>query len=179
MASVFRRLPLLVLLLAALTLSACAVHRVDGFLEHGIDLNHYPSFSWADSTEFSTGDPRLDNNDIFQKKLRSAVARELTVRGFEEVDHGRASLLAHFHANVQQQIDVNELDTRYGYCDNCHSSVYDAGTITIDLVDPKTKKLVWRGWSEGSLDAIDNQNTIDAMVDEAVTKIMRLLPPRP
>ncbi|MGE0450790.1 MAG: DUF4136 domain-containing protein [Vicinamibacterales bacterium] len=175
---VFRRLPLLALTLAAFTLGGCAVHRVDGFLERGVNLNNYPSFAWAESEEFSTGDPRLDNNDIFQEKLQSAVARELTARGFERVDHDRAALLVHFHANVHQQIDVNALDTRYGYCDNCHSSVYDAGSITIDLVDARTKKLVWRGWSEGSLDAIDNQATIEAMVDEAVRKIMHLLPPR-
>jgi hypothetical protein len=73
---------------------------------------------------------------------------------------------------------VNALDSQYGYCADCHSSVYDAGTITIDLVDNRTNRLVWRGWSEGSLDGIDSQDVIEARVDDAVSRIMTRLPPR-
>ena len=52
------------------------------------------------------------------------------------------------------------------------------GTITIDLVDSQTGKLVWRGWSDGTLDGIDAQAVIEARVDQAVTRIMEKLPPR-
>ena len=86
--------------------------------------------------------------------------------------------LIHYHANTTEKIDVNELDYQYGYLENSHSSVYDAGTITLDLVDARTNRLVWRGWSEGSFDGIDSQPIIEARVDEAIAKILERLPPR-
>jgi hypothetical protein len=37
---------------------------------------------------------------------------------------------------------------------------------------------VWRGWSEGSLDGIENQDLIEHRVTDAVTRILQKLPPR-
>jgi hypothetical protein len=163
--------------LVTLALAGCATTRVNGFLERGMDFTQYRSYTWAQADQFSTGDPRLDNNDLFQKRLRTGVDRELQARGYEQAPRASAGLIVHFHASVHQQIDVNDLDLRYGFCDDCHSSVYDAGTLTIDLVDARTNKLVWRGWSEGVLDGIDEQSVLETRVDEAVTKILRQLPP--
>lgn len=167
-----------VLLTAALSLAACAPVRVNASLERGMNFAQYTSYTWADETRFSTGDPRLDNNQIFEHRLREAVDKGMAAHGFEQVSPTSAMLVVHYHANVSQHIDVNELDREYGYCEDCHSSIYDAGTITIDLVDARTNKLVWRGWSEGSLEGIDNQEIIEARVDEAIAKILSKLPPK-
>jgi hypothetical protein len=164
--------------LAVLSIGACAPVHVNASLERGMDFTRYASYTWADQGEFNTGDPRLDNNEFFQNRLRADVEHALAGHGFEKSTLATADLLVHYHASTTQKIDVNELDYQYGYCEECHSSIYDAGTITIDLVDAKTRKLVWRGWSEGSLDGIDNQSMIEARVDEAIAKIMKQLPPR-
>ena len=55
--------------------------------------------------------------------------------------------------------------------------VYDAGTIVVDLVDARTHRLVWRGWAEGSIDGVvDDQAWMEKRVDEAVARIMARLP---
>ena len=162
----------------ALWAAGCATTQVNGFLERGMDFAQYRSYTWAAQDRFSTGDPRLDNNEFFQARLRAAVDREMSARGFEKASAAGAGLVVHYHASVQQKMDVNALDSQYGYCEECHSSVYDAGTITIDLVDSRTNRLVWRGWSEGTLDGIDQQDVIEARVDAAVASIMQRLPPR-
>lgn len=162
----------------ALWTVGCAPTIANGFLERGIDFSQYNSYAWAATDRFSTGDPRLDNNEFFVARLQSAVDKALSARGFEKTTPAAAGLVVHYHASVRQEIDVNALDSRFGYCADCHSSVYDAGTITIDLVDSRTNRLVWRGWSEGNLDGIDAQDVIEARVDEAVSKIMTRLPPR-
>jgi hypothetical protein len=163
---------------AALSLAACAPLRVNASLERGMNFAQYTSYTWADEQRFSTGDPRLDNNEMFEHRLREAVDRTLGARGLEQASPTTAMLVVHYHANVSQRIDVNELDRPYGYCEDCHSSIYDAGTITLDFVDARTNKLVWRGWSDGSLEGIDDQALIEARVDEAVAKILAKLPPR-
>lgn len=162
----------------AIGAAACAPVRVNASLERGMDFTKYDSYTWAASDRFSTGDPRLDNNEFFENKLRSVANTILQQRGFEEATPGTADLVIHYHASVAETIDVNDLDRQYGYCETCRPSIYDAGTITLDLVDAHTNKLVWRGWSEGSLDGIDNQAMIEARVQEAVTKILQQLPPR-
>jgi hypothetical protein len=163
---------------AALALAACAPVRVNAALERGMDFTQYHSYTWAAADRFGTGDPRLDNNEFFEKRLQTDVDTVLAGRGLEKTSQATAALVIHYHASVKQQIDVNELDRKYGYCDECHSSVYDAGTITIDFVDARTNKLVWRGWSEGTLEGIDSQDLLESRVDEAVTKILQKLPPR-
>lgn len=169
-----------VMVVAALTFGgfACAPVRVNTSLERGMDFAQYKSFTWAAEDRFVTGDPRLDNNEFFENRIKSTATNVLESRGFEEASPGTAQLVIHYHANVNQQIDVNELDAKYGYCESCHSSVYDAGTITLDFVDARTNHLVWRGWAEGSLDGIDNQQIIEQRVDDAVTRILAKLPPR-
>lgn len=173
-----RTLAVPAVLAAALSLAACAPLRVNASLERGMNFAQYSSYTWAEEHRFSTGDPRLDNNELFQHRLRETVDRTLASRGLEAAAPSTAMLVVHYHANVSQRIDVNALDRPYGYCEDCHSSVYDAGTITLDFVDARTNKLVWRGWSEGSLEGIDNQELIEARIDEAVTKILAKLPPR-
>lgn len=54
---------------------------------------------------------------------------------------------------------------------------YEQGTLVIDIVDAKTKKVVWRGWSQDTMTGvIDNQDRLQKQVDEGVTKMMLQLP---
>lgn len=163
---------------AALAVAACAPVRVNASLERGMDFTHYKSYAWAPEGKFSTGDPRLDNNEFFENRLKSTGDKVLATHGFEASTLATADIVIHYHANVHDAIDVNDLDRRYGYCDTCNATVYNAGTITLDFVDSHTNKLVWRGWSEGSLDGIDSQSLIEQRVDDAVTRILAKLPPR-
>jgi hypothetical protein len=177
MHAVSRTLGLAATWAAVLSLAACAPVRVNASLERGVDFGRYHSYAWAPDDRFSTGDPRLDNNEFFENRLKADVEHGLGARGLEKTTAATAALIIHYHARVMQKMDVNELDRQYGYCTDCHSSIYDAGTITIDMVDASTNRLVWRGWSEGSLDGIDHQALLESRVDDAVTRILARLPP--
>jgi len=66
------------------------------------------------------------------------------------------------HARIEQQLDVRAANPPYDYCDDCESSVYDAGTIMLDLVDAPTNTLVRRGRAERSIQgAIDDQKLME------------------
>ena len=167
------------LVLAALTLVGCATMNVSSYVGRGIDLRRYHTFNWGPADTVSTGDPRLDNNPFFADRVRSQVERQLAVRGFEKTTVGKPDLLVHYHANVTQEVDVRDLDRPYTYCnqEDCRPFVYDAGTIFVDLVDPRTNTLVWRGWAEGSVEqVIDNQDWMERRIDESIARIMQRLP---
>ena len=163
----------------SLALAGCATMRLNTYAARGFDVNAYRTYKWAPGDQLATGDPRLDNNPFFAERLQAAVDQQLAARGFEKMTSERADLLLHYHARVEQQLDVRAADPPYDYCDDCESSVYDAGTIMLDLVDAPTSRLVWRGWAEGSIEgAIDDQKLMEERIDEAVAKILARLPRR-
>jgi len=163
--------------LVAATLAGCAPLHVYSFTERGADVSRYRTYDWAVVPPEATGDPRLDSNRFFDDRIHDAVEKALATRGFEKADAAEAQLLLHYHVSMTQEIDLGPADPNYGVCDTCRPTVYDAGTLLIDLMDSRTDKLVWRGWAEGGFDnAIDNQELMEARVDEAVRRIFERLP---
>jgi hypothetical protein len=168
---------LAVVALAAGAISGCAAMTVRSYTEPAAQFPRYHTFAWAPAEQLATGDPRLDNNPFFQQRLRAKVEDRLAVLGF--VKSETPDLLVHYHANVSQRIDVNGADREYGYCEQsaCRPYIVEAGTLAIDLVDARTRTVVWRGWAEGTVDGmIDDQRWLEESVDNAVTQILDRLP---
>jgi hypothetical protein len=165
------------LLVSALTVG-CAGIIVKSYSEPTVELQRYRTYNWGPSDTFSTGDPRLDNNRFFDERVRMQVERGLAGRGFEKTTDA-PDLLLHYHASVNQEIDTSNIDRDYQYCDegNCEPYVYDAGTLVIDIVEARSKRLIWRGWAEGSIEGvIDNQDWLEKRIDDAVARILNRLP---
>jgi hypothetical protein len=161
--------------------SACASMNVSSHIERGINFERFASYNWGPADLLPVGDPRLDNNPFFRDYLTGAIEKRLHAKGFERALPGQqADLLIHYHASVNQKIDVYTADTQHGYCyGNCEPQFvdYEEGTLVIDLVDAGTNKVVWRGWAQDSMTGIiDHQDRLEAQVDEAVTKMMQRLP---
>ncbi|NOT25108.1 MAG: DUF4136 domain-containing protein [Acidobacteria bacterium] len=172
------RLTLATLTLSTLTITACATMQVNSYVERGADVTRYRTYEWAAPDTQATGDPRLDNNEFFRGRIQSQVDRRLSGLGFE-LTAAAPDLVVHYHASVAQEVNANAVDQLDTSCEDCEAFVYDAGTIVVDLVDARTRRLVWRGWAEGSLDgAIDSQAAMERQIDEAITKIMERLPRR-
>ena len=164
---------------SALALAGCATMRVSSYQDRGADLGRYRTYSWAPVDSFSTGDPRLDNNRFFVERVQEAIALQLAPKGLTLAAPGSADVVIHYHARLNQQLDAGDFDRESGRCedDQCRAVVYDAGTLLIDVVDARTNRLAWRGWAEGSLDGvIDDQAWMNQKVDEAVTRIMARFP---
>ena len=167
--------------LVAMALNGCAPVRVHSYLERGVDFRQYRTYAWGPADALSTGDPRLDNNRFFRDRVEKAVGQELTSRGFEKTESSAPDVLIHLHARIDQRIASDAIDREYRPCDvsDCRPFVYDTGTLLLDFIDTRTNRLVWRGWAENSLDgAIENQDWMEATIDDAVAKILARLPPR-
>ena len=73
----------LVLVVAAFALAACAPLRVNSFTDTRANLPGYRTYTWDPAGPGATGDPRLDNNRFFRERIVAAVDRELSAKGFE------------------------------------------------------------------------------------------------
>ena len=168
--------------IAALALAGCATLRVNAYVERGADFTQYRSYAWAERGAFATGDARLDNNRFFSQRVEEAVDMQLAARGFEKTGVGTADVLVHIHLRVGQRIDTAGFDPTDRRCivEACGPDVYEAGTLMIDVMDRRTDRLAWRGWAERSFDGvIENQEWMEATIDEAVARILAQLPRRP
>jgi hypothetical protein len=164
-------------LFACVIAAGCAPMRVHSYAAPRVTF-HFRTYAWAAEDSVPTGDPRLDNNRFFSERVRDSVDRELAARGFEKTASGTPDLLLHYHASIMQEIEIAAPTDRFEHCLNCGTSVYDAGTLVIDLVDARTSRLVWRGWAERVDTVIDNQDWMDETIDLTVAQIMKRLPPR-
>jgi hypothetical protein len=175
-----RKAGVLIVAIVTAIAAGCAAITVSSHVERGINFAEYVTYDWGPPDHLPVGDPRLDNNPFFNDYLQGAIEKSLAAKGYDRAVAGGADLLIHYHASVEQKIDVYGVDHRYGYCyENCEPqySDYEQGTLVIDLVDTNTNRVVWRGWAQNSMTGIiDNQDRLKTQVDESVAKMMERMP---
>ena len=167
---------------AALVLAGCAsTMTVSSHVQYGLDFANSRTYTWGPPDELPVGDPRLDRDPFFRDHLQGAVEKRLAARGFVLGDGNAADLVMHYHAAINHRMDVNRFDHQQGYCYDADCSVQvmdvEAGTIVLDIIDARTKRLLWRGWAEtGVDDMLKNPDKMTRKIDEAAEKMLAQLP---
>lgn len=161
-------------LVAALLLGSvgCASMDVGADFEPSTTLAPFRSFAFDTRDALPTGDPRLDNNPFFDSRMRAAVEFEMAAKGLKRGESS-PDLLVHYHASVSQRVDVLRSDTERGYTDVTGTPAnivqFDEGTILVDVVDAKSKRVIWRGWARADLGGVlSDPHTMDNFVQKAV-----------
>ena len=168
---------------AAFLAASCAARMtVSSHVQPGLDFGQYRVYDWGPADALPTGDPRLDRNSFFKDHVAGAVEKQLAGRGLALVATGGVpDLLIHYHAHISRRLDANQVDQAYGYCyaEGCPGGVieYEAGTLVLDFIDARSKKLIWRGWAQNSVqDMLDDPTTMAASIKEAVARMLQQLP---
>jgi hypothetical protein len=161
-------------LVAAAAIAGCATLTVGWSAARGFDSRSYRTYEWSRSEPAATGDPRLDSNPFVHERIRQAIDRRLQASGFERGAPESAELLLHYHLSMTQRVDVIHIDRTesYGHSTEIPATVYDANTLVLDVVDRRTRVLVWRGWAEEFLGAIDDQPRMEQQIDRAVDRLL-------
>ena len=178
------------IVLGSALLAGCVSITVGSDFDPGTDFSRYATFAWETIEQTDTGDPRLDDNPFFDSRVRSAVARQLSLKGLDPAPEGSADLILHYHMFVErrERIDVDavdrELDEARGYSIfnrnvdvEVYVNEYDEGTLMLDLADATDKHIMWRGWAKLVVtDVLDDREKLDERIRQAVQKIIALYP---
>lgn len=165
-------------------LSGCASINTGADFPAGIKLEQYQTFSWGGGDTLPVGDPRLDNNPFFDARVRSAVELELVAKGMRRVS-ASPDLLVHYHASIRQRVDVVRADEARGYSfPEMRASEkvveFDEGTLIVDMVEPKGKTIVWRGWSQTDVGGLlDDPRAMEKRINASVRLMMQRFPRTP
>jgi hypothetical protein len=162
----------LVSFLVLCILAACTSVSVKTDYDHSASFGKYHTYTL--DTSLSGLGPT--NNAVLQQALRSSLA----ARGLRETG-ANASLYVVAAVTTKEKLNMvpgyGMTVTRFGayrrWAMNADVQQYTEGTLLIDFVDPKTKKLVFRGLAQA---AVGSQRANASAIQEAVTKIVAQFP---
>jgi hypothetical protein len=177
-----RRWPVVMIAGAVALVAGCATMRVGSHVERQLDFTRYRTYDWGPADGLPASDPRLARDPYFKDALEGAVEKQMAARGF-----GRAlsseppDLRIHYHASIESRLTVNESMASATRCagDACAAGLaeFEAGTIVIDVVDERRGLLVWRGWTQGSVEGVLNRrDQLAERVTKAVERLFAQLP---
>jgi hypothetical protein len=123
--------------------------------------------AWSD-------EPMLNNSITYRAGLM-AVRAALEMRGFV-YDEQSPDFHVAFYASAQEKLDLNDwgYGYGYGYCCGPYITEYTEGTVIIDVVDPASNQLIWRG--SGVADVSDKPEKYMRQQQKAIVKIVERFP---
>ncbi len=160
---------------------ACSSVDVTTDYDREANFAAYQSFDWMERHNPRDGGPAGNlglNDPLAQKRIRNAVERELLAKGIKQVESS-PDLLVMVHAATQNKVDIDRYGYRYGRFGRRVGVVttvdrYKEGTILVDLVDAKSKELVWRGTAQ---DALRKGDSRADYIDECLKQLFKEYPP--
>ena len=152
--------------------------------DHSVNFRAYKTWAWyPQQPRDAESGPAKGYESFLDKRIRNAVAAEMTRKGLTEVDKAPDIYVA-YSARVEDKQQVspyyNGMGYPYGYGYGSYGrnyspvTQYKAGTVVIDVIDARRKELAWRGTGQAQV----NQNTIDeAESNRIVNGILSTYPP--
>jgi hypothetical protein len=147
----------------------------------------------ADAPSLSQSDPMLDNS-ITNRALRQDLVQGLESKGYT-LDTSNPDFVVAYDAGTKAKMDTTYWNPdpfwRYGYRGYRYGwawpwygyaapypavrvQEYTEGSVIVDVVDPKTKELLWRG--QGMARVSDDPNTYAKEIDKTVQAILKKFP---
>lgn len=179
-----RRLSFGILMTALIAGTGCSTLRVDALAAPGADFGQRATFriversARVDSVRPIRTSNVMLNNSIIDQMLRDDIRRAFEDRGYTMTDVDPDFEVA-YYARAIERIEVSNVDrgyyTYYGYRDYRDVYEFTEGTVVIDVVNPETKDLLWRG--SGVAAVSDNPKKYARQLSEAVGEIVQRFPP--
>jgi hypothetical protein len=122
----------------ALVAGACAPTKIRIESAPGADLAAYDSYDWSPERQGSAvADPGGD--EFLHERVQRAVDRNLQARGFRRVAEGPGLLV---RQTTQVAVQVLARDPYYTVS---VAEQVEVGRLTLEFLDAKTNRTVWRG----------------------------------
>ena len=157
------------LLLAFLAVPMALAQKITVEFDQAADFSHYKTFAIRDG-QLNSKNPAL-NNELVKKQIEADLVRDLMARGLE-MTTGKSDLNVRYHFGSARKSEIESYPAGWrGFGTRVVRVPYTEGTLVIDLRDPATQSLVWRGIaSEEKSDANKIEGKLDSMVKKALEK---------
>ncbi len=147
------------------------------------------TFAWASPKQPTTGDPRIDN-PLRDTRTRDAVVRQLMAKGFMAATDGQPTFAIRYQYVLRRKLESGGGGSRIGFGVGTYgrgggiavgtgNSVreYEEVSLVIDLLDPATDELLWRGSGSQRYREYKDPEKDNRDINLLVEKILNQFPP--
>ena len=148
------------------------------------------AFNFASVKTYSIKLGTTWGNDLSQRRVLTEIDQAIASKGWQKAAEGQADVQVVLHGATDTKRDVNTFYSGmggyggYGYrgfggmsTGSATTTVneYKVGTLVVDIFDPKTKTLVYRGIAEDEIS--DKAEKNEKKIEKASAKLFKDFPP--
>ena len=167
-----------VLFLIGFVVSCSSVYGVRYDYDKQADFENLKTYDWMTVPE------KANINSLNVERVKKAVSAELQAKGLMMTSNNPDFLIAE-HLGRKDKVQI----TNWGYGYGPHGGYrgaggistyeYEEGSLILDFVDAKSKKMIWRGVAKADINNVDTPEKKEKLINEAVHEILKNFPPKP
>jgi hypothetical protein len=161
--------------IASLSLSSAAsAQSVSYDYDKGTDFSKLKTYAWVSGTNL--------RDELNHKRIMDAVDAQLVAKGFTRVDpSANPDVLVAYHASFNQSLEINGTGWggyRWGAARSGTARVEEVlvGTLVVDMINAKSRTIVWRGVATKELDEKASPEKRDKNINKAAEKMFKHYP---
>lgn len=174
----------LTMLLTALLVMSTALNAQDVTynFDQAADFAKYKTYKWVDIKG------AVHPDQIVDKQIRSTIDSQLAAKGLSKTDGDKAELYISYQIAVSQEKQIDSYNmggAGWGYgprwgggMQTATTSTINIGTLILDMYDPGTKQLVWRGRASKTIDANAKPDKRQKNLEKGMAKLLKNYPPK-
>jgi len=162
--------------IGVLLLAACGAfaQKITVEFDEAVDFSKFHTFAIRNG-QLNSRNPAL-NSELVKKKIEADIIKGLTARGLEITDK-KSDLNVRYTFGSARRVETEAYPAGWrGWGTRVVRVPYAEGTLVIDLRDPSTRSLVWRGIAR---DEKNDPVKLEGKIDDMVKKALEKYPPKP
>ena len=173
---------LFVLFFIGFTISCASIYGVQHDYDKQVNFANLKTYGWMPIPD------KADIDSLNVQRVKNAVNAEMKAKGLMMTSDNPDFLIAE-HLGKKDKVQVT--DWGYGYGPHggywggywgpggVSTYEYEEGSLILDFVDAKSKKMIWRGVAKAQIDSADTPEKREKLINEAVNEILKNYPPVP
>ena len=183
-----KSLPLVLLFVTSAYLG-CSGIEVSQDYDKEATLSNLNRYAWQSETQAKTGDVRVDN-PLLNNRIRKAVETNLENKGMQESADSVPDFWIKYEYVIRQKVRSSGVRTGVGFGYGGSGSFggigvsrgadvrsYDEGLLVIDVMEPESGKLLWRGQATFYVSEHSNPEESTEQINTVIQKILNQFPP--
>lgn len=155
--------------------------------DKGANFGAFRTYKWVQIKDA----PQL--NQLVDQQVKAAIEVELAKKGLSKVTGDDANLFIGYQFTLNQEKEFNSYSTDFGYGAGWGRGWYGGGMgssmtsgttttihigeLALDMYDPASKQIVWRGTASKTLDAKAKPDKRQKNLDKGAAKLLKNYPP--
>jgi len=135
----------------------------------------FRSYAWTRGTELADG--------LNHRRIVWAIDTQLAAKGMRTAPAAEADLLVAYHASFDRNLEISAFGYGWGpvmrRSGTARAQEITVGTIAVDIVDARTRTIVWRGTASDDIDPNAKPEKREKNINRAAEKLFKNYPPKP